>query len=255
VSGPATVRRRLEGGEGLVGTFVQGHDQAATELLAGLGLDLVCVEAEHSAMGPETVRGLVAAAALGGAPALVRVAGNDATAIAAALDAGAQGVVVPRVDSAAEAAAAVAATRYPPLGARGLGPGRAAGYGADVPGYLARADTDLLLAVQVETRAAVDDIDALLEVDGVDMLFVGPGDLACSLGIADPRDPGLAATIESILRRAADAGRLTGIFAADPEAAKRRRAAGADLVILGSDFTWLAAGTTAALAALRGPGP
>jgi 4-hydroxy-2-oxoheptanedioate aldolase len=245
-----TVRRRMEGGEGLVGTFVQGHDPAAMELLGGLGLDLLCVEAEHSAMGPETIRGLVAAAQLGGAPALVRVSGNDATAIAGALDAGAQGIVVPRVDSAAEAAAAVASTRYPPVGARGLGPGRAAAYGGDIPAYLARANADLLLAVQVETRAAVDDLDSLLEVDGVDMFFVGPGDLACSLGIADPRDPELLRTIESILARATAAGRLTGIFAADPEAAKRWRAAGADLVILGSDFTWLGAGIRGALDAL-----
>jgi 4-hydroxy-2-oxoheptanedioate aldolase len=241
----------MEGGERLVGTFVQGHDPAAMELLGGLGLDLLCVEAEHSAMGPETIRGLVAAAQLGGAPALVRVSGNDATAIAGALDAGAAGIVVPRVDSAAEAVAAVASTRYPPVGSRGLGPGRATAYGGDIPAYLERANADLLLAVQVETRAAVEDLDALLEVDGVDMFFVGPGDLGCSLGIADPRDPELVGTIESILARTAAAGRLTGIFAGDPAAARRWRAAGADLVILGSDFTWLAAGVKGALGELR----
>lgn len=245
-----TVRRRMEAGESLVGTFVQGHDPAAMELLGGLGLDLLCVEAEHSAMGPETIRGLVAAAELAGAPALVRVSGNDATAIAGALDAGAQGIVVPRVDFAAEAVAAVASTRYPPVGGRGLGPGRAAAYGADIPAYLERANADLLLAVQVETRAAVDDLDALLEVDGVDMFFVGPGDLGCSLGIADPRDPELIRTIESILSRTTAAGRLTGIFAGDPEAARRWRDAGAHLVILGSDFTWLGAGVRGALGAL-----
>jgi 2-keto-3-deoxy-L-rhamnonate aldolase RhmA len=91
-----------------------------------------------------------------------------------------------------------------------------------------------------------------LEVDGVDMFFVGPGDLACSLGIADPRDPELIGTIESILRRTSEAGRLTGIFAGDAEAAKRWRAAGADLLILGSDFTWLVAGVKGALEELRG---
>jgi 4-hydroxy-2-oxoheptanedioate aldolase len=246
-----TVRARMEGGEQLVGTFVQSHDPASAEFLGGLGLDLLCIEAEHSAMGPETVRALVAAADVGGIPALVRVSGNDATAIAGALDAGAQGVVVPRVDSAAEAASAVASTRYPPVGARGLGPGRAAAYGGDIPAYLASANGGLLLAVQVETRAAVDGLDSLLEVDGVDMFFVGPGDLACSLGVANPRDPGLITTIESILGRARDAGRLTGIFAADREAANRWRAAGADLVILGSDLTWLAAGVKGALDALR----
>ncbi len=243
-------RARMEVGEKLVGTFVQSHDTAAAEFLAGLGLDLLCVEAEHSAMGPETVRGLVAASELGGVPALVRVNGNDATAIAAALDSGAQGIIVPRVDSAADAAAAVASTRYPPDGSRGLGPGRAAAYGGDIPAYLERANRELLLAIQVETRAAVDDLDAILAVDGVDMIFVGPGDLACSLGIADPSSPELLETIESILRRSADAGRLTGIFAPGADAANRWREAGAALVVLGSDLVWLAQGVSSALGAI-----
>jgi 4-hydroxy-2-oxoheptanedioate aldolase len=245
-----TVRRRMEAGEQLVGTFVQSHDPAALEFLGRLGLDVVCIEGEHSAMGPETVRALVAAAELAPVPPLVRIAGNDPMAIAAALDAGAQGVVVPRVDTAAEAAAAVAATRYPPDGARGLGPSRAAAYGPGIPDYLARANRDLLLAIQVETRAAVDGLDALLEVEDVDMIFVGPGDLGCSLGIADPRSPELLEIVESILTRSKEAGRLTGIFAADPEAANRWRAAGTDLVILGSDLGWLAEGVKTALRAL-----
>lgn len=245
-----TVRARMEAGEQLVGTFVQSHDPAACEFLGGLGFDLLCVEAEHSAMGPEAVRGLVAAADLARTAALVRIASNEPTAIAAALDAGAQGIVVPRVDSAAEAAAAVAAARYPPDGVRGLGPSRAAAYGPGIPAYLARANRDLLLAIQVETRAAVDGLDALLAVEGVDMIFVGPGDLACSLGIADPGSSVLGETIESILGSAADAGRLTGIFAADATAANRWREAGADLVVLGSDLGWLAQGVADALSAL-----
>ncbi|MBS1880544.1 MAG: 4-hydroxy-2-oxovalerate aldolase, partial [Actinobacteria bacterium] len=185
-----TPRGRMLGGEALTGTFVQSHDPGQCEFLGRLGFDLLCVEAEHSAMGVESVQGLVAAAALAPTAALVRVAGNEPIAIAAALDAGAAGVIVPRVDDAAGAAAAVAATRYPPDGERGLGPSRATGFGADIPAYRARASEDLLLAVQVETGAAVEALDSILDVDGVDMIFVGPGDLGCSLGIDDPTDAG-----------------------------------------------------------------
>jgi 4-hydroxy-2-oxoheptanedioate aldolase len=244
------VRGELEAGRQLVGVFVQSHDPASIEMLGGLGFDCVCIEAEHSAMGPGTIRSLVAAAELTPAAPLVRVAGNDPVLIATALDAGAKGVVVPRVESAAEAAAAVAAARYPPLGSRGIGPGRATAYGLGIAAHLASANAEILLAVQVETRAALADLDAILAVDGVDMIFVGPGDFAASLGIEDPADPDLAAAIASTLRRSKEAGRLTGIFAAEPEAAARRRREGVDLVVLGSDFGWMAAGARGALGAL-----
>jgi 4-hydroxy-2-oxoheptanedioate aldolase len=241
-------RARMLAGESLTGTFVQSRDPGQTEFLGRLGFDFLAVEGEHSAMGVETVQALVAAAALAPIPALVRIAGNEPLAIAAALDAGAAGVIVPRVDDAAGAAAAVAATRYPPSGERGLGPSRATGFGADIPAYLKRANDDLLLAIQVETGAAVDALDSLLEVDGVDMIFVGPGDLGCSLGIDDPKDPELRRIVESILRRTRERGRLAGVWAANTADAARWRDAGANLVILGSDLIWLARGVTAALA-------
>ena len=130
---------------------------------------------------------------------------------------------MPRVDTPAEAAAAVAASRYPPDGQRGLGPAWATRYGARLPEYRASANERLLLAVQVETRAALDGLDGLLAVAGLDLIFVGPGDLGCSLGIDDPRSEELMGTVESVLRRAAAAGRLTGVFAADATDARRWR--------------------------------
>jgi 4-hydroxy-2-oxoheptanedioate aldolase len=240
-------RARMQGGESLTGTFVQSHDPGQCEFLGRLGFDLLCVEGEHSAMTVESIQGLVAAAALAPIPALVRVAGNDPVAIAGALDSGAAGVIVPRVDDAEAAAAAVAASRYPPQGERGLGPSRATGFGPGIADYLARANEELLLAIQVETGRAVEALDQILAVEGVDMIFVGPGDLGCSLGIADPQSPELRGIVESILRRGREAGRLTGIWAADAADAARWREAGADLVILGSDLIWLAAGVRAAL--------
>lgn len=246
----STIRARMGNSEQLTGTFVQSRDPSAFEFLGRLGFDLLCVEGEHSAMGVETVQRLICAADLAPIPALVRIAGNDPIAIAAALDAGAQGIVVPRVDSGPEAAAAVAATRYPPEGVRGLGPSRATDYGVQIPSYLARANEDLLLAIQVETRAAVDQLDDLLAVQGIDMIFVGPGDLGCSLGIADPSSPELRATVTSVLERSKAAGRLTGVFAASTADANRWRQLGTDLVVLGSDLMWLARGVQGALAEL-----
>lgn len=250
-----SVRARLQSGAKLIGAFVQSRDTGSCEFLGRLGLDLLCVEGEHSGMGVETVQALVAAADVASTPALVRIAGNDPIVIAAALDAGAQGIIVPRVDTAAQAGAAVAATRYPPQGSRGLGPSRATGYGMSIPAYLSRANDDLLLAIQVESRDAYENLDELLAVDGVDMIFVGPNDLGCSLGILDPTDLRLDEIVASVLERSRAAGRLTGVFAADPATARRRLDAGTDLVVLGSDLMWLARGVTAALSEVHGAVP
>lgn len=251
----SSLRARLTSGAPLLGAFVQLRDPAACEIVAASGLDVLCIEAEHSGMGVETVERLVAAARLTPAAALVRVAGNDAIAIAAALDAGADGVIVPRVSSGREARGAISAARYPPAGQRGLGPSRATGYGADTAGYLRRANRELLLALQVETREAVERLDELLEPVEVDLIFVGPGDLACSLGIDDPRSSELRETIESILARTRQAGRMSGIFAATPSDARHWLDAGVNFVLLGSDLGWLSVGTAGAVAAARRADP
>ncbi len=245
------VRARLSGGEQLLGTFVQLRDPAACERVARCGVDVLVIEAEHSGMGVETIQQLVAATQLTAARALVRVAGNDPVLIAAALDAGADGVIVPRVNTAAEARDAVDAARYPPVGHRGLGPSRATGYGADIFGYLRRANDEVLVAIQVETREAIERLDELLGVPCVDLYFIGPGDLAVSLGIEDPASAELRGAIESVLAGAREAGRLAGVFAGTPAIAARWRSEGVELVVLGSDLSWLGAGLGPAVADLR----
>ncbi len=249
-----SLRSRLTSGESLVGTFMQLADPAAYEFAGHLGFDFLCIEGEHAGIGPETLQRLAAATELTPTPALARVAGNDPIAIAQALDSGVEGIVVPRVNSGAEAAAAVRAARFPPAGERGLGPARATGYGAEIASYFSRANDDLLLALQVETREAVDRLDELLAVDGADLLFVGPGDLGASLGIADPASPELRAIVTDVIERTRAAGRLTGVFAGTASAAAGWRAAGVDLVILGSDLMWLARGVGATLAELNASG-
>jgi 4-hydroxy-2-oxoheptanedioate aldolase len=215
------VRARLDAGDQLVGTFAGLRDPAGCEVLAGIGFDVICVDGEHGAMGIETIERLVAATERGPASALVRVAGNDPVAIATALDTGAAGIVVPRVESGAEADA-----------------------------YRQRANDELLLAIQVETWAAVQRLDELLAVQGVDLVFVGPTDLASSMGAADPTGPEVRDAIASVLERARAAGRRTGIFAFGPIDAAAWLEAGVNLVLVGSDAGWMRLGAREALTAL-----
>lgn len=238
----------------LVGTFLQAASAASAELLAGAGLDFLCVEAEHSGLGRESVQSLVATASLGGTAALVRVAANAPVEIAAALDAGAAGVIVPRVDSAAEAAEAVAAARYPPLGSRGLGPGRATRYGATIGDYFARANAALLVGVQIESERAVAEAGAIASCPGVDFVFVGPGDLAVSLGAGFGGER-VREAVAAVLADARAAGRPAGIWAPDAAGARDWLRAGFQMVIVGSDLGLLAgavAGALAELAEVRG---
>jgi 4-hydroxy-2-oxoheptanedioate aldolase len=246
------LRVRLRDGGRAVGTFVQTPSPVVPELLGQLGVDFVCIDQEHSALGPESVQALVAGAALGRTPGLVRVADASAHHIGSALDAGAAGVLVPRVSSAAAAQDVVRWSRYPPTGERGLGPGRAAGYGRGIPDALARANDEVLVAVPIETRAAVDAFDEILAVAGVDLIFVGPGDLSASLGLAGGlADPALRGIVEDLLARARAAGRLTGMFALDAERARPWLDDGVQLVIVGSDLELLAGAVEREWSALR----
>ena len=147
---------------------------------------------------------------------MVRVPGHAPEAIAAALDSGARGVLVPRVSTAAQAQAAVKATRYPPLGERGVGPGRAAGYGYRIPEYLGRAPMrKIVVAVQVETAEGLANADAIAATDGVDVVFVGPGDLSVSIDAMGPAGAEkLGKAIETIIAAALAHGKIAGIFCA-----------------------------------------
>jgi 4-hydroxy-2-oxoheptanedioate aldolase len=216
-----------------------------------LGLDFVCVEAEHSAMSRETVQALVAAAALAATPALVRVADNAITEIAGALDAAAAGVIVPRVESAEEAEGVVRAARFPPLGARGVGPGRAARYGRAIPDYFARSNAETVVGVQIESDRAVGNAGEIARVEGLDFVFVGPGDLAASMGVPFGDERADAAAL-SVLAMARDAGRAAGIWAPSAAGARRWLAAGFQLVIVGSDLGFLAEGVEQLVAELSG---
>jgi 4-hydroxy-2-oxoheptanedioate aldolase len=235
-------------GDRLSGIFLQAPHPVVPELVGRLGADVLCIDAEHGAMGRETVHALVGATPV---HALVRVAETSASAIGSALDAGAAGVLVPRVESAAAAAAAVSFARYPPQGKRGIGPARSNGYGYGIPAALAHANEEVLVALQIETTAGLEELDAIAAVEGVDMIFVGPGDLSASLLLPGGLgDPALAGIVEAALARATAAGRARGVFALDEETGAAWLARGVEHVLVGSDLGFLAAGVEAAWARL-----
>lgn len=245
-------RGRCTNGEPVFGTFAAIPHPVAIEVVASAGVDFVCIDWEHSQIGRERIEDLVRAADVHRVPAIVRVPGHAPEAIAAVLDAGAAGVLVPRVSTAEQARAAVQATRYPPLGARGVGPGRAAGYGYRIPDYLADANDRLMLAIQVETAEGLANISAIAEVEGVDVIFIGPGDLSVSIGAMGPDGASrLNAAIMTIADAAGKAGKTVGIFRPTPDDVGHWASAGIRFFLLASDAMFLGGAVAAGIAAAR----
>ena len=177
---------------------------------------------------------------------MVRVPGHAPEAIAAALDSGAHGVLVPRVSTAAQALAAVKASRYPPQGERGVGPGRAAGYGYRISEYLAEANARSSSPCRSRPPKGLPMSRRSPPTDGVDVVFVGPGDLSVSIDAIGPTGADkLAQAIETIIGAALEHGKTAGIFCASPEDVGRWAAKGASFFILASDTMFLGAGAAA----------
>lgn len=192
------------------------------EAMAGCGFDWIVIDTEHSLTDvPDTLAMMQAMAPYPVSP-VVRPASNDVVLIKRLLDLGAQTLIVPYVQDAEEARAAVAAMRYAPRGIRGMaGMTRASRFGA-LPDYPQRAEEELCLIVQVETAEALARIDEIAAVDGVDALFIGPADLAASMGYPGQlKHPEVIAAIEDGIRRIAAAGKPPGILTGDPDFARQ----------------------------------
>ncbi|GGM43768.1 HpcH/HpaI aldolase family protein [Microbacterium saperdae] len=236
-------RARLASSErALVGMWACSGSPLVTEVAAGSGLDWLLIDMEHSANTLESVLlQLQAAAAYPIAP-LVRVASNDTVAIKQVLDLGAQNIIVPMVSSAAEAQAAVAATRYPPEGVRGVGSAlaRSARWNR-VDRYLQESAAHTSLTVQIETAAGVEAAADIAAIDGIDAVFVGPSDLSASMGLLGQQThPSVVAAVEHVFSAVQAAGKPVGVNAFDPVAADAYIAAGADFVAVGADVALLA---------------
>ena len=167
--------------------------------MGAIGYDVLIPDGEHAAFSPRDIEEVIVGADLAGIPSLVRVPSNTPSTIGHALDSGAAGVLVPLVNTAEAAHAAAQLSRYPPEGRRGAGPGRATLYGLQREEAIANAREETVVAIQIETRTAVENLDEILAVDGVDLVFVGPNDLSHSLG--RPPEDELRAVIDEVLRQ------------------------------------------------------
>lgn len=226
----------------LIGMWACSGSSLVTEVAAGSGLDWLLIDMEHSANTLEST--LVQLQVVAGYPItpVVRVPSNDTVAIKQVLDLGAQNLIVPMVSSAEEARAAVAATRYPPEGVRGVGSAlaRSARWNR-VDGYLQDSARHTSLTVQIETAVGVEAAAEIAAVDGVDAVFVGPSDLSASMGLLGQQThPEVVAAVERVFVAAKDAGTPVGVNAFDPAAADAYLAAGADFVAVGADVAILA---------------
>lgn len=224
----------------------------ATEVVAGAGYDWLLLDTEHSPAELTTVLAQLQAVSAYPVSPVVRPAANDTVLIKRLLDIGAQSLLIPYVQNAEEARAAVAATRYPPDGIRGVSAlTRATRFGR-VKNYPHAAARELCLLVQVETQEALDQIDAIAAVEGVDGIFIGPGDLAASLGhVGDLKHARVVDAVENAIVRIRAAGKPAGILTGDPAFAKRCIDLGTTFTAIGVDAGILARQSEQALASFR----
>lgn len=245
-------RARLRRGDRLIGTMVTLPSPEVAEVLAGIGFDWLFLDAEHGLLGTRDLQALLQAAGAG-MPGVVRVAAAAEVPNKKALDIGAAGVIVPQVNSAAQAEQVVRLARYSPLGTRGVGVARAQGYGQRLREYLASANDQVSVIVQVEHIDAVNQIEAIAGVDGIDAVLVGPYDLSASLGrLGDVAHPDVQAAVEQVTRVCHAAGVRLGIFGVSAAAIQPYVARGYTLVVAGVDTLLLAQAAQGILGQLRG---
>ena len=244
----ATFRDRLaSSSRPLAGGWVCSGSALVAEIMAGAGLDWLLVDMEHGPNTLDTVLAQLQAIDGSGATPAVRVPIGDVVTIKQVLDLGAQNLLVPMVSSAAEAEAIVAAVRYPPRGGRGVGSAlaRSARWNR-VDDYLQNADAYVSVFVQVETATGVEAAGEIAAVDGVDGVFVGPSDLAASMGLLGQQThPDVVAAVHRAFEAVRAAGKPVGVNAFDPTAAQAYIDAGARFVLVGADVALLARGSEA----------
>jgi 2-keto-3-deoxy-L-rhamnonate aldolase RhmA len=245
-----SLRSRLLAGESTLGTFLGLGSPSVTELLGHVGFDWLVLETEHSAVDIAQVEHMLMALNGSASVPLVRVPPADPVFIQRALDVGAAGVVVPLIRSVDAARDVVRRTRFPPEGTRSFGPLRASRYSLDYASYLERANDEVIVALIIETREALESIEEIAAIPGVDVLFLGLYDLSLSLGL-DPRSlplPEIDAAVERVLAAGAAHGVAVGQGAGSRAELAALRDRGFGFVSYGSDYFMLLDAARAAFA-------
>lgn len=245
-----TAKQKMLQGKPAFGYSLQLGSPLVAEALASCGVDFILIDTQHGSFSPESTILTLMALTHGMAVPMARVARNDYTLIGRLLDEGALGIIVPMVHTREEAQAVADACLLPPRGRRSWGWGRARVYGSDYPD---RINDELFVAVQLESIQAVENAEAILSVPGIDGCWIGPADLALSLGI-DPRraaeDDRHARAIERVVEACRNTGKIAGFAAYGPEDALRRAEQGFRFLTAGSDIGFMLGGATAGVRTL-----
>lgn len=242
------VRRRLKAGEPSVGTWLSLPSPEAAEYVSRVGFDWLVIDAEHNPIDIRTQAQMFAAMAAGGVAPMVRIPWNTGENFKRVLDAGAWGVVVPMVKTRAEAEAAVEAARYYPEGDRSVGGGRAAlSFATTGEHYLRNANNEILVVLQIEHITGVENADAILSVPGVDACFIGPNDLAASMGLGlgvplESDDPALNEAIFAIRDACLRHGVAPGVHTSGAAGVNQRIAEGFQFLALASELKYMLSG-------------
>jgi 4-hydroxy-2-oxoheptanedioate aldolase len=250
-------KRRLLAGEPSIGTWLSVPSPEVAEYVADLGFDWLTVDCEHNGIDVAAMSRMFGVIAAAGVAPLVRIPWNTGENIKRALDAGAWGIVVPMINSRAEAEAAVAAAKYPPRGVRSLGGGmRAIRWASSADEYSQHADEEILVVLQIEHIDGVQVADDILSGPGVDASFIGPNDLAASMGISlgiplESDHPGLVAAITEIREACVRNGVAPGIHTSGPTGINQRIAEGFQFLAMASELKFLLSGLQDGLRALN----
>jgi 2-keto-3-deoxy-L-rhamnonate aldolase RhmA len=235
------LKRRLKAGEQVYGTWITLESPIASELMSSLGFDYFVIDTEHAPLDIYQAQTLMQAMRGDSKTTpIVRVWWNDLVAIKRALDIGAHGVLVPWVNTKEEAELAVKATRYAPDGLRGNGPRRASLFDPD---YILTANEEILVICQIETKEAVENIEDIVSVEGMDVSYIGPADLSASYGhLGNMSHPEVQKAIDRVFDATEAAGKATGVHQASGATIKDRMEKGYNLITIGNDLTYLKQG-------------
>ena len=253
MSASSLFRKRVLAGEWLTGTFLNLGSPLSAEIAGRSGFDWLMLDQEHGPGSEETLLQQLHAVSASTATTIVRIAHNEPACFKRVLDLGAGGVMVPYVNSAEEARAAVASVRYPPHGLRGVSKfNRAAGFGKDFDDYYAHSHERLVTMAQIETPESLTHLDAIASVDGVDVLFIGPLDLTTNMGIQGQfENPLFVEARRAVATAARKAGKAAGILATGASQIPVLREEGFSVMAFGSDGGAVATGLSQSLAAMR----
>lgn len=248
------LRRALLDRAVTLGSWIQIGHPACAEIFARAGFDWVCVDMEHGAIDLETMTDIFRTLDGFDCVPVARLPKNDPVWIHRSLDAGARGLIIPMVKTADEAEAAVREAKYPPRGERGFGYSRANSHGRDFDAYIAEANDEIAMIMQIEHKDAIANLDAIIEVDGVDGLFIGPLDLSGSMGLTGQMNhPDVVRSLETYLDACRRHAITAGMHIVRPNAdnVEQMLRQGYTMIALGVDNVFLDEGAAAALAAAK----